>query len=86
MITTEELIERLHQYHEDYSQGCIQNFFNIYDDCEEAAVRLRQLQQIINDMTNDHYVDYLEFYANRCRELEEKMSEILSIISGENNN
>lgn len=30
------------------------------------------LKQMVEDMNNDHYVDYLEFYANRCRELEEQ--------------
>lgn len=51
-----------------------------------AANKLEELQRIIDDMTNDHYVDYLDFYTNRCRELEEKMSEILHIISDKNEN
>ena len=83
-MTTTELIERLYQHHEDYAQGYIQNFFSICSDCKEAAIKLGQLQQLVDDMTNDHYVDYLEFYASRCRELEEKMLEILSIISDKN--
>lgn len=41
----------------------------------EAADKLEQLQQIIDDMLGDHYVDYLDFYTNRCRELEEKLDD-----------
>lgn len=40
---------------------------------EEAALKLEQLQQMIDDMMGDHYIDYLEFYVNRCRELEEEL-------------
>lgn len=83
-MTTTELIERLYQHHEDYAQGYIQDFFSVFADCKEAAIKLGQLQQLVDDMTNDHHVDHLEFYENRCRELEEKMSEILSIISNKN--
>ena len=39
----------------------------------KAADKLEQLQGLVDDMLGDHYVDYLEFYANRCRELEEKL-------------
>ena len=42
---------------------------------KEAADRLEQLQQIIDDMLGDHYVDYLDFYASLCRELEEKLND-----------
>lgn len=83
-MTTTELIERLYQYHEDYAQGYVQDLFRVFSDCKKAAIKLEQLQQLVDDMTNDHYVDYLDFYANRCRELEEKISEILSIISDKN--
>ena len=41
----------------------------------EAADKLEQLQQLVDDMLGDHYVDYLDFYANRCRELEEKLDD-----------
>lgn len=37
----------------------------------EAANKLSQLQQLIDDQTNDHYVDTLDFYADRCHKLEE---------------
>lgn len=38
-----------------------------------AAEKLEELQQLVDDMFGDHYVDYLEFYTNRCRELEEEL-------------
>jgi hypothetical protein len=41
----------------------------------EAADKLEQLQRFIDDMLGDHYVDYLEFYANRCMELEEELEQ-----------
>jgi hypothetical protein len=43
---------------------------------EEAADKLEELQNFIDDMLGDHYVDYLEFYANRCRELEEELEKV----------
>ena len=86
MATTEELIVKLYQHHEDYAQGYIQNLFDIFSDCKEAADKLSELKRIIEDMTNDHYIDYLDFYINRCRELEEKVPEILCIISDKNEN
>lgn len=39
---------------------------------QEAANKLEQLQKFIDDMLGDHYVDYLDWYANRCRELEDE--------------
>lgn len=71
-----ELIERLYLHREDYRLGYTQNFLQVCLDCEEAAVKLEQMQRFINDMLGDHYVDYLEFYANRCRELEEELRNI----------
>lgn len=38
-----------------------------------AADKLEELQQFIDDTTNDHYVDILDFYSKRCRELEDKI-------------
>lgn len=45
-------------------------------DLEEVAFRLHELTQVIDDMTNDHYVDYLEWYAERCHELEEEITRL----------
>ena len=44
--------------------------------CWDAANKLEQLQRLIDDIMGDHYVDYLEFYSNRCRELEEKLANL----------
>lgn len=38
-----------------------------------AADKLKELQRLIDDMTNDHYVDALDFYSERCRELEDEL-------------
>ena len=38
-----------------------------------AADKLEELQRLIDDATSDHYVDALDFYSERCRELEEKI-------------
>lgn len=74
-MTTRELIKRLYQHHEDYVLGYTQDLLQICFDCREAADRLEIVMRLIDDMSSDHYVDYLEFYANRCRELEEELSE-----------
>ena len=49
-----------------------------------AADKLKELQQLIDDTTNDHYVDALDFYSERCRTLEdeaEKLKESYPVIS-----
>ena len=84
VLTTNELIEKLRESMD--SEYIQQNDDKIIALLNIAAEKLEKLQQLVDDMFGDHYTDYLEFYANRCRELEEKMSEILSIISDENNN
>ena len=58
MMTTKMMIECL--YEEENP------FFH------EVADRLEDLTQFINDMTNDHYTDYLDWYAQRCWKLEEE--------------
>lgn len=42
----------------------------------EAANKIEWLQKFIDDMTNDHFVDALDFYSERCRKLEEKFTEL----------
>ena len=79
-METNELIERLYQHHEDFGQGNPVSLFEVCCDCKEAADRLGELQRLIDDMLGDHYVDYLEFYTNRCRELEEKIENIYKIL------
>jgi hypothetical protein len=49
---------------------CLQTLF---DKVIEKLNFMQILGKMIDDMNNDHYVDYLEFYANRCRKLEEEL-------------
>jgi hypothetical protein len=39
----------------------------------EAADKLEELMNYIDNITNDHYVDYLEWYQNRCNELQDEL-------------
>ena len=41
-------------------------------DLTEVAYRLQELTEVIDDMMNDHYTDYLEWYTQRYWELEEE--------------
>lgn len=75
-METRELIERLYQHHKDYGEYNSINLFEVCCDCKEAAHKLKELQRFIDDMLGDHYVDYLEFYTNRCRELEEELEKV----------
>lgn len=79
-IETTQLIERLWKHHEDYGQGRVQNFFEVCYDCKQAGDKLSSLQCIVDDMYGDHYVDYLDFYANRCGELEEEVEHLQNTI------
>ena len=70
------------------AEGFAHGYEFVYEDpesyfIEEAANKLEQLQQFIDDMLGDHYVDYLEFYTNRCRELEEQLGAIKKILREE---
>ena len=47
-----------------------------YVDPMEVADKLMQLKIMIDDMRNDHYVDTLEWYAERCWELEEEIAKL----------
>lgn len=86
-MTTRELIECLRNMlpkKVDYAdlvcaEGFARGYTYVYEDpecyfIEEAADRLEELQRLIDDMMGDHYVDYLEFYATRCRKLEEQLN------------
>ena len=44
----------------------------------EAANKIEWLRSIVDDMTNDHFVDTLDFYSERCQELTEKIGELQS--------
>lgn len=62
MMNTRDMIDRL-RYKRDV-------------DFNEVADRLEELTQVIDDMMNDHYTDYLEWYAQRCWELEEEIERL----------
>ena len=43
----------------------------------EAADKIEWLQKLVEDMTNDHFVDTLDFYLERCQKLEEDFTELV---------
>lgn len=67
-METRELVKAIRDYTEKSDMP-----FKRYLMLTEAADRLEQLQKFIDDMLGDHYVDYLDWYANRCRELEDEL-------------
>lgn len=69
-METRELVKAIRDY-----TGRQDMPFERYLILTEASDKLEQLQQLVDDMLGDHYVDYLDWYANRCRELEEKLEE-----------
>ena len=70
-METREIIKGIR----DYTGRCDMPFER-YLMLTEAADKLEQLQKLVDDMLGDHYVDNLDWYANRCRELEEKLENI----------
>ena len=67
-METSELINALRKYSTEAMP------FEQYEMIIAAADKLEQLQGFIDDLLGDHYIDYLEFYANRCRELEDELA------------
>ena len=45
-------------------------------DFNDVANKLEELMQFIDDMLCDHYVDNLEWYMNRCWELEDEIEKL----------
>ena len=43
----------------------------------EAADKIEWLQKLVDDMTNDHFVDTLDFYSERCQNLEEDFTKLV---------
>ena len=43
----------------------------------EAADKIEWLQRFVDDMTNDHFVDALDFYSERCYRLENDFMELV---------
>lgn len=77
-----ELKSRLWQYHKDYANGEEINMYQMCSDCKEAADKIDLLKNIIDDIMNDHYVDHLDFYFNRCSDLEDKIIQIKEFVEG----
>ena len=48
---------------------------------KEAADKLEQLQELVDGLLGDHYVDYLDYYTSYCRELEDKLEMIEAILT-----
>ena len=44
---------------------------------DEIANKIEWLQKLIDNMTNDHFVDVLDFYFERCQKLEEDFTELV---------
>ena len=78
-METRELIAGIR----DYTERCDMPFER-YLMLTEAADKLEQLQKLVDDMLGDHYVDNLDWYYNRCRELEEELENIRSDNYGTN--
>lgn len=75
---TRDLIESLRDIVADYDEPNGMDFYFDAIDAEvvtEAANRLEELESMLDDILGDHYIDYLEFYTNRCRDLEERLSD-----------
>lgn len=66
-----ELTKELREltYHITFTKG--KNLVN------EAADKIEWLQKLVDDMTNDHFVDTLDFYAERCQNLEEELIDLI---------
>ena len=77
-----ELKSRLRQYYKDYGNGEEINIFHLCFDCKEAADKIDELQTMIDDIMGDHYMDQLDFYFNRCSELEDKIAQISKLVGG----
>lgn len=43
----------------------------------EAADKIEWLQKLVEDMTNDHFIDILDFYWERCQNLERDLMELV---------
>ena len=78
-MDTRELIKAIRDYTEKSDMP-----FARYLILTEAADKLEQLQRLVDDMLGDHYVDYLDWYANRCRELENELENIRGENYGDN--
>lgn len=78
MKTTQELIKTLRESSSVWMQG---DWPYNTELPLAAAKKLEELQRFIDDMLGDHYVDYLDFYTSRCRELEDELEYYKNIVN-----
>ena len=76
-MTTKEIITALIEY----GDGKFPSVQEVSNTCTEAALKLGQLQRFVDDMLGDHYIDYLEFYTDYSRKLEEKLDLINEVLN-----
>lgn len=76
-MSTKELIEKLKNASSSWLQG---DWPYNTELPIEAANKLQELQQLVDDMLGDHYVDNLDFYTSRCRYLEDKLEYYKNIV------
>lgn len=50
-------------------------------DLNEVAFRLYELKCVIDDMINDHYTDYLEWYVEKYWELTEENEKLKEVVA-----
>ena len=67
-MTTEELIKKLRN-----CGGGTEGIKLV----NEAADKIEWLQKLVDDMTNDHFVDTLDFYSERYHKLSEDFEEVI---------
>lgn len=70
-MDSRELVKELRDltYHVTFTKG--KNLIH------EAADKIEWLQKLVDDMTNDHFVDVLDFYSERCQNLESDFMELV---------
>ena len=68
-MTTRDIVASLRRSMD--SEYLFENDDKVIGIMQNAANKIEELQRIIDGINGDHYVDYLDFYANRCMELEE---------------
>lgn len=59
-MTSREIVDELNNINKEYNQDIIR----------KAANKIEELRKYIDDSTNDHFTDTLEYYADRCHRLD----------------
>lgn len=73
-MNSRELVRELRSL--PYHSGLAKEFEVVVN---EAADKIEWLQKFIDDSTNDHFVDTLDFYSERCQKLEEDFTELVML-------